>query len=432
MGDRIITVLDTLARTEPSVYATRLGTHPTGDLGTIVGGPVEADDLIWWQIDYDTSPDGWSGGEERFDKHVPVSAKFNIGDRIVTVMDTLARRNPSVYARRLGTHPTGDQGTIVGGPVAADGLIWWQIDYDKSPDGWSGDEERFDKHSAFEAKCAEDGVLGCFNFDSTTSLNYTWPAGTSCDANFAGQTNAANGQANASAVVQNGQCVYPEIDAANAHSGAGSLKFKIPSNSSANTGGSFSEPLKRNSDGTLSYIGPGSPLGNVLYFQFYQKFDSNSLTADFQCLGGECSGLGQAFFFGNPPEGGSAGSLYVGISDAQRRILQMSSDRAAGNRTDQWIEFTGRIEVREASNAPSSRVQVWINGQLAIDDDSAKIDWAGTDANGVVQFLLSAYLANKDPNRAHADGYTWFDDVIISTQPIPMISSRNGGSTTMK
>src|SRR5262249_9531628 len=45
-----------------------------------------------------------------------VSNKFNIGDRIILLLDTLVRSTPSLTATRLGTHLTGELGTIIGGP----------------------------------------------------------------------------------------------------------------------------------------------------------------------------------------------------------------------------------------------------------------------------------------------------------------------------
>jgi hypothetical protein len=40
----------------------------------------------------------------------------------------------------LGTQPVGALGTVIGGPVLADGYTWWNINYDNAPDGWSGDD----------------------------------------------------------------------------------------------------------------------------------------------------------------------------------------------------------------------------------------------------------------------------------------------------
>ena len=325
---------------------------------------------------------------------------------------------------------------------------------------------------SFAQKCAQSGVINCFSFDSASSLFYTWPTGTSCDAALSGQTNNGfgrnrRGPGNTAAVVQNGQCVYPQVDATTSHSGAGSLKFTIPSNSDANSSGFFTEPFKRNSDGTFPYIGPGSSLGNVLYFQFYQKFDTNFVNTDYQCTDGECTGWKQAIWFGNPPNGSSSSNLEVTMNNGwQRSVSQMygqsgsddfgiedsigctfakaTSQGGSGSGfnsrpnyqaplnpacfhfiPDQWMEFTGRIEIRGAANAPASRVQLWINGQPAIDYGAARIDWSGPDGNGLGQFQLTPYHTRKDPGRAHPAGFTWYDDLIVSTQPIAMGGSSN-------
>jgi hypothetical protein len=38
----------------------------------------------------------------------------------------------------LGTQAIGMTGTIVAGPTLANGITWWQINYDSGVDGWSG------------------------------------------------------------------------------------------------------------------------------------------------------------------------------------------------------------------------------------------------------------------------------------------------------
>ncbi|HYR83881.1 MAG TPA: LamG-like jellyroll fold domain-containing protein [Terriglobia bacterium] len=329
-------------------------------------------------------------------------------------------------------------------------------------------------NASFADKCNSSNVLSCFSFDSASSLYYTWPTGTPCDTTFAGQSNYTFGNnrigpSNTSAIVQNGQCVFPEIDTATSHTGNGSLKFTIPSNSGPNSSGFFTEPFKRNSDGTFPYIGPGSPLGNVFYFQFYQKFDSNFLSTNFQCVGGTCGGFKQAIWYGNPPFGSSSSSIESTMYNGfQRGVPQMYGQQGSDDygiqdaigctyakatslggggsgfdsqpnyfaplnptcihyAADQWMEFTGRIEIRGASNAPTSRIQLWINGQLAVDYGLAKVNWAGSDGNGFGQFMLTPYSTGKDPNQIHPIGNTWYDDVIVSTQPIPMV---NGGIPT--
>ena len=318
-------------------------------------------------------------------------------------------------------------------------------------------------------KCGQPGNLNCFSFDNSSNLYYTWPAATVCDSSFTGQPNYSfgsnrSGPGNTAAVVQNGQCVFPQLDTTNSHSGAGSLKFTIPSNSSANSSGFFTEPFKRNADGTFPYIAPGSSFGNVVYFQFYQKFDTNFLSTDFQCVGGTCGGWKQAIWYGNPPNGGSSSSVEVTMHDGfQRGVPQMyeqqgSDDYGVQNIIDctyakatslggsgsgfisqpnfaaplnptcvpyiqnQWMEFTGRIEVRGNPNDAASRVELWVNGQLVIDYAFARINWGTSDGSGLGQFMLTPFHTNKDPNQAHPTGYTWYDDLIISTQPIPMVN----------
>jgi len=147
--------------------------------------------------------------------------------------------------------------------------------------------------SALARKCTQPGVLNCFTFDSSSGLYYNWPVGTACDYAFKGQTNyrfgnGRQGRGNTVAVIQNGQCLFPQIDSTTAHSGAGSLKITIPSNSSADSGGHFTEVFKRNRDGNPAgiHIGPGSRFGNVLYFQFYQRLDDNLLSTNFACSRG--------------------------------------------------------------------------------------------------------------------------------------------------
>lgn len=321
----------------------------------------------------------------------------------------------------------------------------------------------------FADKCGQYGVMNCFGFDNTTNLYYNWPTGTVCDVAFSGQTNYnisrdRTSLGNTEAVVQNGECVYPQIDTAASHSGAGSMKFRIPSQSGPDSGGFFSETYKpKNPDGSFSYIGPGSPLGNVLYFQFYQKFDANFLNTNFQCVNGDCGGFKQAIWFGNPPNGTSSSSIEVTMFNGfQRNVPQVygqqgadvygvqdvigctfaaatsqgGSGSGASSRpnysgplnpncihyeADQWMEFTGRIEIRgDVTNLPASRVQLWVNGNLAVDYGSAKVNWGGTDGSGFGQFLISPYHTNKNPNQVHPEGTTSYDDLIVSTEPIPM------------
>src|SRR6266446_6230054 len=95
--------------------------------------------------------------------------------------------------------------------------------------------------------------------------------------------------------------------------------------------------------------------------------------------------------------------------------LERSNGQVMGVKTSQGAVSTpivvnaagpaaARAEIRGTSDAPASRVQLWVNGQPAIDYGAAKIDWAGTDGNGFGQFQLTPYHTRKDPTRATAVG----------------------------
>ncbi|MBI2096987.1 MAG: peptidoglycan-binding protein, partial [Candidatus Sungbacteria bacterium] len=65
------------------------------------------------------------------------TTKFIIGDRVQTTVTLNVRATPSISGTLLGTQAAGALGTVVGGPVVADGYNWWHINYDNAPDGWS-------------------------------------------------------------------------------------------------------------------------------------------------------------------------------------------------------------------------------------------------------------------------------------------------------
>jgi hypothetical protein len=65
VGKRIETIRSTNVRASGALTATLLGTQATGSKGTITAGSVIESGIIWWQVDYDTGVDGWSG-EDNF------------------------------------------------------------------------------------------------------------------------------------------------------------------------------------------------------------------------------------------------------------------------------------------------------------------------------------------------------------------------------
>jgi hypothetical protein len=66
-NDRISTIRNTNVRATGTLSGTLLGVQVTGSLGVIVGGPILMDNITWWQVNYDSGADGWSG-EDNFAK----------------------------------------------------------------------------------------------------------------------------------------------------------------------------------------------------------------------------------------------------------------------------------------------------------------------------------------------------------------------------
>ena len=65
-----------------------------------------------------------------------IETKFTIGDRVyVTATKLNVRKVPN--GKNLGFQKQNAQGTILAGPTTAGSYIWYKINYDISPDGWS-------------------------------------------------------------------------------------------------------------------------------------------------------------------------------------------------------------------------------------------------------------------------------------------------------
>jgi hypothetical protein len=69
---------------------------------------------------------------------IPIIPKFNLGNVVQTTVRLNVRSYPAlVRGNILGSQLAGAFGTIIGGPVSANGYTWWNIDYANAPDGWS-------------------------------------------------------------------------------------------------------------------------------------------------------------------------------------------------------------------------------------------------------------------------------------------------------
>lgn len=140
----------------------------------------------------------------------------------------------------------------------------------------------------FVDKCSKPGVLGCWPFDDPSELKYTWDNTNSVlnDA-MAGKTRYSltpyryPGEGNTVGGEQpSGAMSIPVIDNTLAASGAGSLKFTIPSQSGAGSG-YFQDNYNKTLGNPSLYIAPGSPYGNVIYLQYKLRVNDVMLNTKF-------------------------------------------------------------------------------------------------------------------------------------------------------
>ena len=66
------------------------------------------------------------------------TANFSQGDTVSVAAAVNVRGGPNGAV--LGQKAAGATGTLVGGPVNANGYTWWQVDYTSGTDGWTAED----------------------------------------------------------------------------------------------------------------------------------------------------------------------------------------------------------------------------------------------------------------------------------------------------
>ena len=264
----------------------------------------------------------------------------------------------------------------------------------------------------FEQRCAQPGVVKCFGFDDSvkTDAFIFSPHGTT---------------------VKRAR-VVTDIKA----SGAGSLRFEIPSNTGPDTSGSFWQNF---SDDLSIQFGEG----DEFYVQWRQRFSREFLDTFYE--GG--SGWKQAVI----GEGDRPGKTVYSCTELEI-VVQNTSQRGAaqmyhscGNKDgqyegldgqvrwvdykpDQWMTFQvfikiGRWYRNDRRYHRDSTIRLWVAeagrpSRLAV--DQTRYDIVNTQpAARYGKIWLLPYHTGKSPAQRHPAAYTWYDDLIISRARIP-------------
>ncbi len=264
----------------------------------------------------------------------------------------------------------------------------------------------------FRLRCSGSGVVKCVGFDSREDFS-------------GGRVSpAADGR------------ILAELDTETSASGAGSLRFTIPTRSPANSSGYWLDSLGKR-------FGPG----DTLHLQFRQRFSKTMLETQFEPVGGwkqfilypagqpSCTTMqfvmNNGYLRGFPTMYASCGrtGFEVPMPNGDIRLQQGDVDCRYQDksgcmryRADQWMTFYFEIELGQF-DSPTSHVRAWMGYagkplRQVIDFPAFNLEYDSSPSERLNQIQFTPYQTNKDPAHAHPAAYTWYDELIVSTEPI--------------
>ncbi len=263
----------------------------------------------------------------------------------------------------------------------------------------------------FDSRCAASGVVKCVGFD--TSANFAssvlYPAGDGV--------------------------VRGTMDTNIKASGAGSLRFMIPSRSGANMSGFW-----------LDSLGADFGQNQTFYVQFRQRFSPEMLSTYYEPGGGwkqviihgaaSCASLElttvNQYLRGFPQMYTDCGARNFHVESGGQLLLQQgdyncpysnqSSSGCGRYRANEWMTFYYHIQIGQW-NSPNSNIRAYMayEGEplkqfVDIRNYSLNYDSSVNDKYQKIQ--LTPYMTGKNSSQDHPTAYTWYDELIVSTQPI--------------
>jgi hypothetical protein len=271
--------------------------------------------------------------------------------------------------------------------------------------------------TTFQQRCAAAGVIKCVGFDTASEITPF----VSADAN---------------GVIQ------ASLDTTVSASGGGSLKFVIPANSGQNSSGAWADSLGGS-------FGPGT----TFFVQFRQRFSPEFISTQyngegwkqsiFHMAGKTCASVElttvNAFQRGFPEMYTNCGGvpfevnlgngdylLEQGDTSSSGYNCHYQNQNAAGcayYQPNQWMTFSYEVKIG-TWNQPNSTIKAWVGYEggplkefVNIQNQVLQYNTSPSDVYNWITLL--PYNTTKPASQTNPVAYTWYDELIVSTQPIP-------------
>jgi hypothetical protein len=278
---------------------------------------------------------------------------------------------------------------------------------------------------SFRARCETPGVIACVDFDDER-----W--------------------------FQQGAYVYPAADGVyratrdttTKYSGTSSLRFEYPGRTPANGAGAWTMRFgKEFAENSTFYVQYRMRLNDVMVKTDWNKVVSSSwkqsifhhagatcanieLTTGrygwngangFPVMYTECGGKGMATNQSNPPYKIQQGGYNCWYA-------QFNASDCFFYRANEWMIFSFRVSIGTWGK-PNSFIQAWVG----LDGQKLK-KWVDlpnfvlnkdSDSSSYDSVTLLPYMTQKNSKAEHLTGYMWFDELIVSSEPIPDPSEKS-------
>lgn len=263
----------------------------------------------------------------------------------------------------------------------------------------------------FAELCNAPGVIKCVGFDNASEID-PWVVPASQD------------------------IVRARLDTTVRASGGGSLRFEIPGLTGSNNSGSWMAPM-----------GQGFGQYEKFYVMFKQRFSPVMLDSTikwgagwkqviFHKRGSSCGAVElttQNLYKRNFPQMyTSCGARQLEIRDSQGIKLeqgdyncyygQYNSEDCAFYAADQWMVFYWEVEIGQwRTNTSKIRAFVAYEGQPLkqyIDVPNFELSYNDSEDDTYSTVQITPYSTDKVSTEDHPTAYTWYDELIVSTQPI--------------